>query len=265
MSLALQKTEKVKSTFIHIQLLYEKHKDIPSLIQHLENTEAEFRSVAFESASMAIAATDFETGRFPDAWNLFANDSSVHKAQVYIGLGWAVAKLKIPFLQVVKNMETQQHYRIAEGCGYFDGCFRFRQTVTNGQAPDYLPDDLIGAYDQGLGRSLWYNAKADIEKVAALINGFPAGRHADLWRGIGLAVAYVGGCEDEELKILLQHAATNKLQLFCGAALAVKSRMEADTMTADTDRCSRLWYTLTTVKLNPDDEAVYLNRINQTM
>ena len=103
---------------------------------------------------------------------------------------------------------------------------------------------------------------------------FPASRHAGLWRGIGIAVAYVGGCDEDTLKTLLQYAGINRFQLAYGAALAARSRMEANTMTTDTDRCSRLWFTLTADEENlfppnlidnaaGENEDVYFNWITQ--
>jgi hypothetical protein len=246
MNTAFQKTERIKSVFLDAQIFYAEHNNMEALIEYLENIETDFRSIAYESASMAIALKDFKTGRFPGDWLFFAKGPSMpHEAQVYIGLGWAIAKLKVCFLTAVKNLDSRLYFRIADGCGYYDGSFRHRQTVISRQIPVYLPASVMPMYDQGIGRSIWYTAKADINNICAIVETFPANRHADLWRGVGIAVAYVGGCNDDDLKTLLQHAATNRVQLACGAALAAKSRIMANTMTADTDRCSLLWFTLT--------------------
>lgn len=121
-------------------------------------------------------------------------------------------------------------------------------------------------YDQGIGRSMWYSEKADIHKVCSKIETFAGSRHADLWRGIGTAVAYVGGCTDEDLKMLMQLSATNGIQLAHGAALAARSRMKANTLTADTGHCARLWLNLTAgesgVNNMPGDD-IYIGRISQ--
>jgi hypothetical protein len=132
----------------------------------------------------------------------------------------------------------------------------------------------MSIYDQGIGRSLWYSSNADINKIRSEVDSFPVSRHTSLWRGIGIAVAYVGGWDEETLKTLLQYAGTNRIQLAYGAALAAKSRMEANTVTTDTDRCSRLWFTLTASEVNIfsidpvdrtaiENEDVYFNWIAQ--
>lgn len=249
MNAALQNTEKIKAVFLETQLFYAKHDNMPALIGYLVQIEKEFSSIAYESASMAIALKSFGANTFPDGWLLFANGAAaVHQAQVYVGLGWAIAKSGAPYSTTVKKLDSRFHFRIADGCGYYDGSFKRRHAVINKQVPVYLPAQALHMYYQGIGRSIWYTEKADINSIYRMIETFAPGWHADLWRGVGIAVAYVGGCDDADLEKLFQNAAPNSLQLACGAALAARSRMIADTMTADTDRCSRLWF-----KLNNED------------
>lgn len=265
MDTALEKAEKIKSVFINTQLFSATNPKPEELSEYLETLETEFRSIGYESASMDIAIKDFEANSFPLQWILFANGkASAHLAQVYVGLGWAIAKLNIPFLAAAKKVNVQFHFRIADGCGYYDGSFRYRRTVVLGELPAYLPLEALPMYDQGIGRSIWYTEKADIHKIAAKIEGFAKSRHSDLWRGIGIAVAFVGGCSEEELKKLMHIAAGHGLQLAYGAALAAKSRLMANTMTSDTELCTRLWFNITTNLSNPlctGDDNAYLNWI----
>lgn len=273
MNEVIQKIETIRSIFLETQLFYAGNDDTEVLSAYLENTPAEFRSIAYESASMAIAIKDLEQHGKLNNWLHYVNGpAKAYQAQVYVGLGWAISKLNLPFLPVVEKIETAYYFRVADGCGYYDGSFRHRQTVLSQQLPDYLPEAALPIYDQGVGRCLWYSCLADIDKVKTKIEGFPAERQASLWRGMGIAVAYVGGCEDVYLKMLWQHAGVHGLQLAYGAALANRSRMNAGTITADTDRCSRLWFNLSAVeteictaetidKTGIENEAVYLNWI----
>ena len=275
MTEVLLRIERIKSVFLDTQIFYSMHDNIDALIGYLENTETEFRSIAYESASMAIALKDLKNNEGLNTWLFYKNGPALaHKAQVHVGLGWAIAKLNLPFLAVVNKIDTSLYYRVADGCGYYDGSFKYKQTIMNQQLPGYLPEGIMSMFDQGVGRSLWYTCNADINKIRSMIKSFPAFREASLWRGIGIAVAYVGGCDDDILKTLLQYAATNRIQLTYGAALASRSRMEANTMTTDTDRCSRLWFALTAsetniISLDPanhltdENERVYFNWIEQ--
>jgi len=180
-----------------------------------------------------------------------------------VGLGWAIAKFNFPFLTAVEKLHSKFYFRIADGCGYYDGSFKHRRTVTNKELPVYLPAAALPMYDQGIGRSIWYTQKADIHMIHRKIETFATNRRADLWRGVGIAVAYVGGCDDADLKILLQYAATNGFQLACGAALAARSRTRANTMTEDTNRCSRLWFALTVDDAVIINEGAYCNWIKE--
>ena len=237
--------EKIKSIFFSTQSFYATHGSMKSLVDYLEEIPATYRSIGYESASMAIALKGFENNIDTTEWLIFANGpAKAHQAQLYIGLGWAIAKLNLPFLSIAERLDPLLHFRVADGCGYYDGSFRQRQSVMSGQLPVYLPIDILSLYDQGLGRSLLYTCNADIDKIKKTIETFSAERQAALWRGMGIAVGYVGGCTDKLLKNIFDYAGEHGVQLACGAALAAKSRMDANSMTTDTDRCSRLWFTL---------------------
>jgi enediyne biosynthesis protein E3 len=275
MNEALQNLERIKSVFLDTQFYYAKHDNISELTGYLEKIEPAFRSIGYESASMAIAIKDLQKKQELNDWLVYAKGPALaHTAQVYIGLGWTIAKLNLPFLSIVEKIETRLYHRVADGCGYYDGTFRQRQTLGNKQLPVYLPADAIPIYYQGVGRSLWYSSNADITRVRSNIENFPPGRHADLWRGIGIAVSYVGGSDDDSLKTLFDYAATKSDQLACGAALVARSRMQANAMTTDTDRCSRLWFMLTAGETNMfssdpsyiaaiENEEVYFNWVKK--
>jgi hypothetical protein len=235
MTAALQNIEKIKTLFLETQQSFAQHG-----LKALEGAAGEFSSIAYESASMCLALS---AGAFPRDWLAFADGpAAAHRAQVYVGLGWAVARPAIPFAQAVQQTDARFAFRIADGCGYYDGTFRRRQTVLNKSLPAYLPAAALPMYDQGVGRSLWYSEQADVAKTLQALESFAAERRADLWRGVGIAVAYVGGYAETDLEALFGAAAEHGLQLARGAALAAKSRTTAHTMTDDTDRCSRHWF-----------------------
>jgi hypothetical protein len=269
MNTALQKTEAIKTVFLETQLFCTTHDNMPALVEYLEHTEKEFSSIAYESASVAIALKDFESETFPLTWLQFANGpAAAHQAQVYVGLGWAIAKFNFPFLTAIENLHSKFYFRIADGCGYYDGSFKHRRTVTNQELPVYLPAAAMPMYDQGIGRSIWYTQKAEIHKIRSKIETFASSRHADLWRGVGIAVAYVGGCDNADLKTLLKYASANCFQLACGAALAARSRTMANTMTEDTNRCARLWFALTadaTAIANEDVYCIWIKQIEERL
>lgn len=246
MNKVVERIETIRAVFLEAQLFYADNNNLAVLTAYLQNVTPEFRSIAYESISMSIAINDLEQHGELNTWLTYANGPGQdHQAQVHVALGWAIAKLKFPFLAVVEKIDAKLHHRVADGCGYYDGSFRKRQAILSQELPVYLPAEMMPLYDQGLGRSLWYSCQGDIHKIAQSILHFDASRHANFWRGVGIAVAYVGGCDDDALNAMMHIAGIHATQLACGAALAARSRVQANTMTEDTDRCARLWFGIT--------------------
>ena len=104
-----------------------------------------------------------------------------------------------------------------------------------------FPDVLTWGYDQGIGRSIWYTYKGDIENVTRIISGFPKERQAGLWRGLGIAVACAGGCNADTYKSLLALSGEQQLELIVGGKLAAKSRYQANAITMDVELACDSW------------------------
>jgi len=139
------------------------------------------------------------------------------------------------------QQSTYLQSKVWDGCGYFDGYFRKRQTLQSRVRVDYVAEINFQSYDHGLGRRLWYMVEGDVNKVTEIINGFPANRHSSLWRGIGMAATYVGGCGEETYKLISEAAKEHKNLLAIGAAMIAHSRSEADLLTLETEIACNLW------------------------
>src|SRR6478609_9132023 len=170
--------------------------------EHLKNIDQEFRAVAFEGVAMGLATKDFSDGTL-QRWRSFmrASDQS-YTPHVHVGLGWAIAKRKLSSLFFLDTLNSLMLYRVLDGCGCYDGIFKQIQTIHNKVRPEYIEADNVDAYDQGIGRSMWSICKGDSEKISNLIQGFPPLRQPDLWRGVGIACSFVGGCSESTLNAL---------------------------------------------------------------
>lgn len=241
----LRRMQLIRDLFMETQSFCMANNDL-TLIQHyLQQETSPYCSVAYESAAMHIAVKNAEESKDIKEWIDFANSTGkAHQAQVYVGLGWAIAKMKASSLPFALDMDALLQYYMADGCGYYDGCFRQRQTILNQQLPDYLPANLLPKYDQGIGRSLWYTYEADIDRIKSKIDSFSSDRQSSFWRGLGIAIAYIGGCDDKVLKNIFDNAGEHAEQLVQGSALVLKSRIQAGTATDDTGHCERTWATL---------------------
>ncbi len=233
MNTAAQKMEQIREVFQAAKVFCAQENDLEKIVANCESAGKEFRSIAYEAASMQIGLRDFEANNSLANWRRFADNlAKQHATQVYVGLGWAVAQESIQLETIIEDLPELLKYRIADGCGYYDGTFRNRQTVRNKQLPTYISGKSLEPYYQGIGRSLWYISKGDAPKTNELLSSFPSERHSDMWRGVGIAVAYVGGCDEETINSLSRFSDNYKSQLACGAALASRSRIQAGSLTA---------------------------------
>ena len=234
--------EKIREIFQHAMSIAKEKEDFKSLVAELDNTENEFRSIAYEGAAMALALKDFSDGHTLNHWRLFMEGpGNKHSAQVHAGLGWAIAQQRISALPFIETLDPIMRFRMLDGCGYYDGIFRQRQTIAKQTMPTDLADKLLSGYDQGVGRSLWYISKGACAKIPEMISAFSPSRHNDLWRGVGIACVYVGGFDFDILSELLNYSLSHHTQLAVAAALVAQARNNAETLTPDTELACRVW------------------------
>lgn len=215
--------------------------DDATLTALLEQNDKKFISIAFEASAMERALFDLNGNDFTlQRWRAFLQKVQEHSTQIHIGLGWAIAKRKIAITLVEAVIEPQQIPRVLDGVGYCEGTFKQRIAVKDMKTPEWLSDNLRKGYDQGLGRSMWYTAKAQPENLTNLIAPFAEERKADLWRGAGIALAYVGGCEAEKTTVLKTLSGAFAADLAVGVTLAALSRKAANTLNEDTELICRI-------------------------
>jgi hypothetical protein len=237
--------------------------DDATLIASLEQNDKTFISIAYEASAMERAFLDFNNNDFAlSHWQAFLQLAPQHSTQIHIGLGWAIAKRRIAIKQVEAVIKPLQLPRVLDGTGYCEGIFKQRLAVKEMKTPEWLDDILIRGYDQGLGRSLWYTAKGEPDALNTLIEPFPENRKSDLWRGIGIAVTYVGGCDENELQTIFKLAKENQVQLAIGAVLATSSRNEANAITKDLEIVCETWCGITlenSLQLAEETKAIIQN------
>ena len=264
MSDVKKQIEKISAIFHQAHLFAEEEKKQEELISFLESTDNEFKSVAYEGAAMMLALNDFSKGETLPQWRTFMEGPGAkHTAQIHVGLGWAIAQLKIRMLPILKYIEPLMQVRVADGCGYYEGMFRQKQLIKKpnpyfdeNSLPDYIDKKFIHHYVQGIGRSIWYLCDGDVNKITLSIQRFFATFHGDLWRGIGIACSYTGGCNEQQLKIILSTASSHSEQLKQGACVAASTRYHAGAITKDIELACTTWCNLSV------QEAMnfYLNR-----
>jgi len=236
--------EHIGRTFISGYLAALEARELDPLAAQLDTVDAEFRGFAFEGAAMGLALTGHVWRPRSSKFKRFLNGPAAdHHFMLYVGYGWAVARL--PWLRrnpdrARRPFDRDLGWLILDGYGFHEGYFHWRSAVTAMRVPRALSGYAARAFDQGLGRSLWFFNGANVERVAACIHRFAPERHADLWSGIGLAATYAGGVAEDELIQLLHLARPYGSHVAQGAAFAAKARYLAGVPTPHTELACRV-------------------------
>jgi len=209
--------ETIVSTFQKGRKLAESDISLDKLIVELNQFEPRYRSVAYEGASMGVSIVR------DDGWRSFRAKSEAHVTQIHIGLGWAFAEQEWPIDKELHHVESEYRSKVLDGFGYWHGLFRRRLTIRTQTIPEVISTDNLSGFDQGVGRAIWYISKGEIEKLLNIINHFSEERKPNLWRGIGVASTYVGGCLEEHFLELRTAADKIKSELEKGFEMAEKS------------------------------------------
>jgi len=259
------KMEYIQKVFLEVQDHIRDETELEELIAFLDAEPYEFRSVAYESASMMLGLRDLSKGTELNEWTKFyLRAGKEHSFHMDIGLGWAYAKCAITPDPNLNSLHPMMRWMIFDGMGYYNALFRGRRTIKNQTVPEGIDGEDKKGYDQGLGRRLWYMASGDVSKVMAFIQSFPSSRHPDLWRGVGIACGYVGGNAREDLEMLILSSGEYKPQLCAGIALAAISRSASNSSTDDIETASLMLCRMplkeietlkTKLEAKPDPEA----------
>lgn len=213
--------------------------NLEELTALLALTGAEFRGFAFEGAAMALTLLDHLTPWRSDRFERFlSGPAEAHIYMVHVGAGWAYATL--PWLRLragaaVNRFDPVLRWLAVDGFGFHEGFFKWPRVGLRQQMPRGLRGYARRAFDQGLGRSLWFVCCADGVRVAGTIAQFDQSRRSGLWSGIGLACAYAGAFEERDLIALRDAAGEFRPDLAQGAAFAAKARLRAGNLVPHTE------------------------------
>jgi hypothetical protein len=201
------------------------------LSTRLHTVDTELRGFAFEGAAMALTLLDHlmpnNRGRFH---RFLHGEGAPHSYMLHVGAGWAMARL--PWLRwrvnsFISTLDPLARWLALDGYGFHQGYFYWPASVRRQEVPRGIAGYARRAFDQGLGRSLWFVEGAEAPRIAAAIAAFPPARQPDLWSGVGLACAYAGGRDQAHIELLREAAGPYLAQVAQGAAFAAKAREQA--------------------------------------
>ena len=220
--------EEIGRTFVHGYHLALEDDRAESLATRLATVEAERRGFAFEGAAMALTLLDALTPWRRDRWrSLLAGAGAAHVYMMHVGAGWAAARLGGSVERFMSGKDPLLRWLVLDGLGFHEGYFHWRDAVDAHRRPGRLSGYARDAFDQGLGRSLWFVDASEPARIQRTIEGFDSDRHAQLWSGVGLASAYAGGVDRAELEALRAAAGSYLPLVAQGVAFAAKARERA--------------------------------------
>jgi len=213
------------------------------LIPRLDEIPLEMRSYAYEGAAMGLTGLDL---MFPWKRRLrayIAGPGAPHIYMVHIGAGEALALLNRNPERFIASLEDRVIcWLVMEGYGFHKGFFHSKRYLTEQKIPGRFSRYGQRIFDQGLGRSIWFLAGANVERIAATLATFSSARQADMWVGIGVACTYVGGVDRSTVEALQEVAGLYEAQMALGAAFVAKGRQLAGNPVPHTDLvCEALW------------------------
>ncbi len=211
----------LQHVFAKAQQWTEQQEQVENVVKELPTHFFDYTAIAFEGAAMQLAIKALRAQEPLTEWQQIATDKNhPYPISSYLGLGMALAQLRLDPSPYVAEADELLGGRIWAGYGYYNNLIRNRSEI------DYLSDQTVTAkalYWQGVGRSYWHKSEGDLSKLQDLLKPFQGKPVAALWRGIGIACTYLGIGSNILWKELEKMAGAHRLQLGVGAIVVSAS------------------------------------------
>lgn len=198
------------------------------LAARLEGAAGErwLRGFAYEGAGFGLAVRDLlvpwrRRGRLAA---FMAGPGAAYVHLLHVGAGWTIARVGVPVGWLLRRLDPRFAWLALDGAGFHEGFFHHHRAVGLRRRPRRLRGYARRAFDQGLGRSLWFSEVADPERIAATVERFEPERRDDLWSGVGLAAVFADGIGRPGLERLVALAGEHRPAVAQGASFAAKAR-----------------------------------------
>ena len=216
---------------------------LDELARTLENVEVSRRGFAYEGAAMALSLLDYFSPRQRRLLSFMQTVGNDHLYMLHVGAGWTLGRLPRSPRRLLSSFDPVLQWLAIDGYGFHEGFFHWSRTLAPPfKRPGRLSGYALQAFDQGLGRSLWFVKCAQIQQIGETVSTFPVTRQADLWSGLGLACTYAGGVSVDTVAKLFAMTGHYQPYFAQGVSFAVKARHRAGNITSHAkDVCLTIW------------------------
>ena|GEM_PF-3412374 len=194
------------------------HTDVERLVKQLESLSYTERSIAGEGALTALASADLRKQNDLAQVNRFSEIAGIQESVKFQGIGSALSHLRISADVSEQHMSEFWGWQTVEAFGFHEAYFKWPVTIERQHVPDNISGLAARAFDQGVGRAIWFISVAEPNLISTMIDRFAPKRRPDIWSGVGLITGFWGMADERDLKALLRRSRTNYPSLQQGVA-----------------------------------------------
>lgn len=200
--------------------------DAAQIYAELEKFPVEVAGYAYEGAALAIGANASMGGSWERLTD-FTLSASVHQMNAASGCGGAFAHAGVSLSSIPADVDPFWRWTLVDGYAFHQAFFNAQQIIREQEQPEVGSAWERRAYNQGIGRAIWYAAGGKPDLIRELINQFAPWQRSDLWYGVGLQAGYCGGVE-REFQQMRAKSGKQLDGLSSGVAMAVVTRSFCD-------------------------------------
>lgn len=191
------------------------------------------RGFVAEGSAMGVALHDGLSLRKPLLPALLSEVEAHYCYLAHVGCGWAMARLPWRRRAILRVLDPLLQWLAYDGMGFHDTYFSHTRIL--GMWRRVTAGYAARAYDQGVGRALWFVSGASAAAASQAILLFPLQRQKDLWAGLGLAMAYAGFAVSSDFRLAVEGGGRFAGDFGQGVSFACEARIRAGIVPAFTE------------------------------
>lgn len=228
---ARERLETVGRTFIAGYNVSVATRDVAAVADLVAQLEPALQPFAVEGAAMGTAVRDALPFARPMLPTLMERFSGPYDYLLHVGTGWSLARVPWRGRAIDRTLDPIHHWLALDGLGFHDTYFRTHAILAGWRRR--RAGYAARAYDQGIGRALWFVCGGDPSRTFAGIDALAPNRGVDLASGAGLAMAFAGPAGPDAFAQALALAGPNRAAFAQGIAFACEARARAGHIPTD--------------------------------